>query len=136
MMTSPWFILLTVVVLSGGLGISLYTFAALDTMIYRDLPLPDGGSIVRFGTGAFPSFEPLDAVELAEIRAQAKSLSELGRFRFNTQAFLARRGSSYPESALRAEIHSSMPHDLSRRLQSIGTFARGARDGDGPHGAR
>ncbi|HEY5567783.1 MAG TPA: permease, partial [Gammaproteobacteria bacterium] len=81
LMKSPWFTLLTVVVLSGGLGISLYTFAALNTMIYRDLPLPDGGSIVRIGVGDWPDFEPLDAFELAELRAEAHSLSELGVYR-------------------------------------------------------
>ena len=44
---SPWFTSLTVLVLAGGLAISIYTYAALNMMIYRDVPLPDGGSIVR-----------------------------------------------------------------------------------------
>lgn len=48
----PWFTLSTVLMLAGGLGISLYTFALLNTMLYRDVPLPDGGSIVKIGTGS------------------------------------------------------------------------------------
>ena len=52
----PWFTLLTVLVLSGGLGVSVYTFAALNAMIYRDLPLPDGSSIVRVGGGDWVGF--------------------------------------------------------------------------------
>ena len=73
----PWFTLLTVLVLAGGLGISIYTFAALDSMIYRDLPLPDGGSIVRIGTDG----SPLDAFELAHIREEATTVTEVGAFR-------------------------------------------------------
>jgi predicted permease len=78
---SPWFTSLTVVVLAGGLAIGVYTFAALNTMIYRDLPLPDGGSIVRVGYGGWPNLAPLDAFELAELRAQARSVDEIGAFR-------------------------------------------------------
>jgi hypothetical protein len=55
---SPWFTALTVLVLASGLAISLYTYAALNMMIYRDLPFPDGGSVVRVGYGAWPNFEP------------------------------------------------------------------------------
>lgn len=81
LMKSPWFTLLTVLVLTGGLGISIYTFAALDTMIYGDLPLPQGGSIVRVGEGGWPNVESLDAFELARIRGQAESVRELGAYR-------------------------------------------------------
>src|SRR5688572_27620540 len=78
---SPWFTALTVLVLAGGLAISICTYAALNMMFYRDLPLPDGGSIVRIGYGEWPNFEPLDAFELAELRARAESIAELGVFR-------------------------------------------------------
>jgi predicted permease len=88
----PWFTLLTVLVLSGGLGISLYTFAALNTMIYRDLPLPDGGSIVRVGVGDWVDFEPLDAFELSQLRAETETLSELGVYR-TSRALVGEPGS-------------------------------------------
>src|SRR5688572_4617620 len=78
---SPWFTALTVLVLAGGLAISLYTYAALNMMVYRDLPLPDGGSIVRIGYGEWPNVEPLDTFELAELRASAQTVDELGVFR-------------------------------------------------------
>jgi predicted permease len=74
---------LTVLVLSGGLGVSVYTFAALNAMIYRDLPLPDGSSIVRVGVGDWVDFLPLDAFELAQIRGQAESVAELGAYRIS-----------------------------------------------------
>jgi hypothetical protein len=90
---SPWFTSLTVVVLAGGLAISVYTFAALNTMIYRDLPLPDGGSIVRVGFDGWPRLEPLDAFELAALRAQAQSVDEIGAFR-ESRALVGESGAS------------------------------------------
>ena len=77
----PWFTLLTVAMLAGGLGISLYTYAVLDVMLRRSLPLPDGSSIVKIGAGSWIDIELLDAFELAELRAGATSFSELGVYR-------------------------------------------------------
>ena len=62
-------------------------------MIYRDLPLPDGGSIVRVGYGAWPNFQPLDAFELAGLRAQAQSVDELGGYR-DSRALVGEAGAS------------------------------------------
>ncbi len=78
---SPWFTLLTVVVLAGGLGISIYTFAALNTMFYRGLPLPEGDAIVRVGAGEWPAIQPLDAYEIAAIRSESTTLREVGGYR-------------------------------------------------------
>ena len=97
---SPWFTALTVLVLAGGLGISLFTYSALNMMIYRDLPLPDGGSIVRIGYGAWPEFGPLDAYELAELRAQARGVEEIGAYR-ESRALVGEPGAS--RSVLSAE---------------------------------
>lgn len=89
----PLITLVTVLVLTGGLAISLYTFAALKTMIYRDLPIPDSSSIVSVGLGTWPNFEPLEAFELAALRNEAENLSELGAFR-RTRALVGEPGSS------------------------------------------
>jgi predicted permease len=77
----PWFTLLTVVMLAGGLSITLYTFTVLHVMLYRDLPLPEGSSIVKIGAGSWVDIELLDAFELAELRANANSFRELGVYR-------------------------------------------------------
>jgi predicted permease len=93
---SPWFTVLTVLVLAGGLAISIYTFAFLSTIIYRDLPLPDGDSIVRINPGQ-SGFEvlapPLDPYELAQIRTEVSGLSEIGAYR-TSQALLGDEDSS------------------------------------------
>ena len=77
----PWFTALTVVMLAGGLGISLYTYTVLDVMLFRSLPLPDGSSIVKIGAGSWVDIELLDPFEMAELRAASNSFSELGVYR-------------------------------------------------------
>jgi predicted permease len=89
----PWFTLLTVLVLAGGLGISLYTFAVLNTMVYRDLPVPEGQAIVRIGLGDWPTVVPLDAYELARILPAAHNITEGGAYR-TTRALVGEPGSS------------------------------------------
>ena len=99
---SPWFTSLTVLVLAGGLAVSIYTYAALSMMIYRDLPLPESGSIVRIGYGAFPAFQPLDAFELATLRAQSQSVDEIGVYR-QSRALVGDSGSSRTVLALESD---------------------------------
>jgi predicted permease len=77
----PGFTLLSVAMLAGGLGISLYTFAVLNTMFDAELPLPDGDSVVLIGAGSWVDIEPLDAFELAELEAGSASFAELGGYR-------------------------------------------------------
>jgi predicted permease len=77
----PWFTAMTVVMLGGGLSITLYTFTVLHVMLYRDLPLPESSSIVKIGAGSWVDIEPLDAFELAALRAGSSSFSELGVYR-------------------------------------------------------
>jgi FtsX-like permease family/MacB-like periplasmic core domain len=89
----PWFTSLTVLVLAGGLGISLYTFAVLNTMVYRDLPVPDGRAIVRIGLGDWPNITPLDAYELAQILPTAQGITEGGVYR-TARALVGEPGSS------------------------------------------
>lgn len=99
---SPWFTSLTVLVLAGGLAISLYTLATLNMMIYRDLPLPDGGSIVRIGYGRWPNVRPLDAFELAGLKAQARGVEELGAYR-EMRALVGERGASRSVQSVAAD---------------------------------
>ena len=99
---SPWFTLLTVLVLAGGLAISIYTFAFLNAIIYRDLPLPESDSIVRINPGQNGLAVPLDAYELAQLRTDVRSLSEIGAYR-TSQALLGAQESSRSVMATRAE---------------------------------
>lgn len=89
----PRFTVLTVLVLAGGLAVSLYTYAVLNTMVYKPLPIPEGASVVRVVGLTEGGTFALDAYELAQLRGELESLRELGVFRM-TQARLGDQESS------------------------------------------
>jgi predicted permease len=76
----PVFSLLAIGVLAGGLAVSLYTFSLLQTALYKDLPLPDGGRVVRVlaksetGNGLF-------TFEIQQMRSRMTRVEELGLYR-------------------------------------------------------
>ena len=102
MLKRPGFTFLTVLVLSGGFSISLYAFGALKTLVYGDLPVANGASIVSVRAGRWPNFGPLDAYELAQIGNEAEGLAELGAYR-STPAVIGEPGSAL--SARAVESH-------------------------------
>jgi putative ABC transport system permease protein len=81
LMKRPGFTLLSTLMLAAELGISLYTFAVLNTMLYGELPLPVGDSIVKIGAGNWVDIDPLDAFELVELETGSESFAELGGYR-------------------------------------------------------
>lgn len=76
---SPGFALLSVIVLAGGLGLSLFTFSFIYTMGYKPLDLPNGKRIVEVcGVGDFGNCIPLKAFEFAAIRDDINTLDSIG----------------------------------------------------------
>lgn len=78
---APGFTLLTVLVLAGGLGLSIFTFSFLYTAILKPLPLAEGDRVVRvmsavqgFSAGA------IDAADLAAMRGRITTLTDLGAY--------------------------------------------------------
>lgn len=102
MLRRPGFTLLTVLVLAGGFSISLYAFGALKTLVYGDLPVADGDSIVSVGAGRWPDFEPLDAFELARLRSEARGLTGLGVYR-SARAVIGQQGSALNARAIESD---------------------------------
>jgi predicted permease len=77
---SPMFTLLTVVVLSGGLGLSIFTFSFLHTAMLKPLPLSGGDRIVRIEQATPGKSSAFDVVDLATMRPAIKTLSIVGAF--------------------------------------------------------
>jgi predicted permease len=77
----PAFTMLTVVVLAGGLAVSIFTFSFLYTAMLKPLPLPEGERIVRvMQTGGGRTVGLIDAADLAAVRQGGTSIGELGAF--------------------------------------------------------
>ena len=75
------FTILTVVVLAGGLSVSIFTFSFLYTAMLKPLPVPQGEEIVRLMvTGGGRTIGLIDAADLAEVRQSVTSLTEIGAF--------------------------------------------------------
>lgn len=83
---SPVFSLLTVLVLSGGLGLAIFTFSFLHTAMLKPLPVANGDRIVSIMREAGPSSGPFDAADVALMRSEARTLSETGVY--TSQAFV------------------------------------------------
>jgi predicted permease len=128
---SPWFTVLTVLVLAGGLAISIYTFAFLSTLIYRDLPLPDSDSIVRINPGE-SGFDvlatPLDPYELAQVRKDVTGLREIGAYR-TSQSLLG------DEDARRSAITTEAEWNIFEFARTPPLMGRGFAPADNLDGA-
>src|SRR6185295_13823525 len=77
---SPLYSLLTVVVLAGGLSVSIFTFSFLYTAMLKPLPVREGEGIVKLLVETHGSWGAIDAADFAAIRPQVKSLTDLGAY--------------------------------------------------------
>jgi len=76
---TPFFTLLTLIVLAGGMGVSIFTFSFLYTAMVRPVPLSVGDRLVRVQQREGGRINaPMDVVDLAAIRPQVTTLSTLG----------------------------------------------------------
>ena len=77
---SPFFSILTVGVLAGGLGVSIFTFSFLYTVMIKPLPLAGGDRIVRIAARTGSNTRPIDAVDLSAIRGSIATLTNVGAY--------------------------------------------------------
>jgi hypothetical protein len=76
---TPVFTVTTILVLAGGLAVSLYTFGLLNTALYKRLPIADGERVMRLeGRWRGLPSQTLDSYELAQIAPQVKALEAIG----------------------------------------------------------
>jgi predicted permease len=77
---SPLFTLLTVIVLGGGMGISIFTFSFLYTAMVKPLPVSGGERIVRVSASVGSTTGGLDAYDLAHMRRTLTTLIDVGAY--------------------------------------------------------
>ncbi|MFN8650600.1 MAG: ABC transporter permease [Gemmatimonadales bacterium] len=74
----PGFTLLTVLVLAGGLGLSIFTFSFLYSAMLKPIPVREGERIVRVGAQAGSRVIPIQARDLNQMRGRVTRLSDIG----------------------------------------------------------
>jgi predicted permease len=99
---SPGFTLLTVLVLAGGLGLSTFTFSFLHTAMIRPLPLSEGDRIVRLSRLEDGHYRPVDAADVAALRASLRTVRDLGGYG-KREVMIGREGETRVVSATVAE---------------------------------
>jgi predicted permease len=77
---TPGFTLLTILVLAGGLAISIYTYSLLNTMMYEALPINEGASVIRLLGRKDGRNVTIDGFDLARLR-DASTLHDVSAFR-------------------------------------------------------
>ena len=75
---APRFTALTLLVLIGGLSISLFTFSFLYSVIYKPLPLPDGETVLTGSLVVDGNSQMMLGYEMAQVRDSLSSFDELG----------------------------------------------------------
>lgn len=88
---NPLFALITIVVLAGGLAVSMYVYSVLNTMLYKPLPIKEGEAVVRIQGKEKNKNRSLDTFELAEIKAFTETLDEFGIY-VNGRAIISDEG--------------------------------------------
>ena len=86
---SPGFALLSVLVLAGGLGISLFTLSFIYTTVFKAVDLPNGERIIEVcGRGNLGRCLPLKAFEFAAIRDEITTLENIGIYNMKYRVYV------------------------------------------------
>ncbi len=75
---SPKFTAMTLLVLIGGLSISLFTFSFLYSVVYKPLPLKEGDTAKSIGVMTHGNYGAIMAYEFQHIKDHITSLAEFG----------------------------------------------------------
>lgn len=103
---NPGFALLSVIVLAGGLGISLFTLSFIYTMSYKPLELPDGERIIEIcGEGQFGACVPLKAYEFASFRAEIETLENIGVYSMAARAHVRSEDAFFETAVAETEVN-------------------------------
>lgn len=130
---SPGMTLLTIVVLAGGLGVSIFTYSLLNSMMLKPVSLPDGERIVRLmSLEEDGRRQLLDAVDYLAIRDSVESLVQVGAW--DTEHRLMRGGET-PKSIF-VTIADPVLFDVAATPAMLGRtlLAEDARPGAEPVG--
>lgn len=101
---SPGFTALTTLVMATGIGLSVYLFSFMNTMIFKDMPFDDGESLIEVSqyVDGQKNNAYLNLFDYQVIRENIKGLKEFGAYR-NVSANVAGRDGARRYSAAKSE---------------------------------
>ncbi|NQZ86717.1 MAG: ABC transporter permease [Colwellia sp.] len=78
----PSFTILTTLVMAAGIGLSVFMFSFLNTILFKDLPFTDGGSLVIFSgsENGYHNQNRLNSHDYFEIKKQLQGVSEFSLY--------------------------------------------------------
>ncbi|CAM3699494.1 Macrolide export ATP-binding/permease protein MacB [Vibrio aerogenes CECT 7868] len=108
MLRQPGFTLFTTLMMAAGLGICIYMYALIDTLIFRPLPFPQGQRMVLIApelNGVRQGDLPLSYADFKAIQAKSRHLTETGYYyakpvNLNLDGKAARYQANYNQSDL------------------------------------
>lgn len=79
----PGFTVLTTMVMAVGIGLSVYLFSFMNTMIFKELPFTDGDTLIQFSAkrNGVREYGEISLHDYFEVRSNVKGLKEFGAFK-------------------------------------------------------
>lgn len=127
---NPVLSLLTVVVLGGGLGVSIFTFSFLYTTMLRPLPVQGGDRIVRVSQSFGPRTTGIEATDLARMRGSITTLTDIGAY--TTRELVVGEEGGARRRVIRA---AAAEWGIFQTTGTRAALGRGFRPGDAARGA-
>ena len=128
---TPFFTILTVAVLAGGLAVSIFTFSFLHSAMRKPLPVPrNEGIVCLLSVTAGGETGYVDAWELAAMRPRITTLNDIGAFA--AREFVVGLGDGLPRRSLQAVASEWNLFALTGTRPMLG---RAFRPEDQAHGA-
>ncbi|WP_237113744.1 ADOP family duplicated permease [Pseudoalteromonas rubra] len=97
----PSFSALTVFVMATGLGLSVYLFSFMNSMLFKPLPFEDGEHLIEIttSTNGLRNFGGFNIHDFAEVEAQLSGASEFSAYRNDVVNIAGRDGARRYQSA-------------------------------------
>ncbi|WDE03840.1 ABC transporter permease [Thalassomonas viridans] len=91
----PGFTVLTTLVMATGIGLSLYLFSFFNTVLFKDLPFKNSGSLVVVSSmeNRVRDFDELNTLDYKEIKSSLKGMSDLLAYHSSNVNVVGRDGS-------------------------------------------
>ncbi|HXS02861.1 MAG TPA: hypothetical protein VN731_00180, partial [Rhodanobacter sp.] len=76
----PGYALLSIAVLGAGLGVMLFLFTLVNSVILQPMPFPQAGRLVAVGEPTFNGIGGMDRTQYLELQGKLRSMDAMGAY--------------------------------------------------------